>query len=240
MGIRSNRTSGAFLNKIEKLFFETNVIDGETRLRLVLQREGSQYPDWYSCGKVSDDSKFKLGKDGTTWTPKDHNFPGRSMAMWFFDGLIAACDEAGVEFNEDDLSSFEGLYIRIETRAYNTRIQGTSVNKEKPYVVAIVDADEGASAFKKRPSVAKKASPKAKATKAPNGGSMDELSGTLTKLLEANDGEIEVDGITAKSLKGVVDGDYPTRKTLAAALVEEDFLGAQEVATLDDGVLSAN
>jgi hypothetical protein len=187
---------------------------------------------------VSPESGFKLDKGGHTWSPKDHNFPGRSMAMWFFDGLIEACDKAGYKFDENDLSTFIGLRVSVENREYNTKVRGTSINREKPYVTGILETGVAVSTSAATPK--KKATTKKATPKAPNGGSLDELSGTLTKLLDANDGEMEVDAITAKALKGVVDGDYPTRKALAMALVEEDFLGTQEVASLDDGVLSAN
>ena len=242
MGIRSNQKAQSFINTISRLFFEVNVVDvgrkdengksiKDRRLRLVLEREGFQYPDWFSCGSTTDEKPFKPSKDGTTWEPKDYGFPGKSMAMWFLNGLMDACDQANVPFNEDDLTSFVGLRIRNEQKTYKTKVRGESIEREKPFVTEILTVDKDGVPIQ----ASGGASPGTTAGTVP-----EELVNTLVALLEANDGELKSASITAKALKGVVDSDYQTRKQLAATLSSVDFLGAQEVAEYSDGVVTLN
>lgn len=226
MGIKDSKIPG-FTGLITDVRFEVKDFDDGPALRLNVEYEGNEYPDWYTCGSAE---HITVTDGGHKWSHEDgFEFSRASQGIkLFLLPLVTLVEKAGIPYDDslNDLSQLIGIKVRNEKREFTTKYQGKTYNRVKAVPVEIVEG----------PSTARAASVKKEALNEPEA----DLDETLVKVLEANDGEVEVAAITAKALAAVLGKDvsYKERKALAKALTEPSYLESQEVAEVDGGTLT--
>lgn len=226
MGIKDSKIPG-FTGLITDIRFEVKEFDDNKALRLNVEYEGNEYPDWYTCGSAD---HITVTDGGHKWSfEDDYNFSRASQGIkMFLLPLIDLMEKAGIPYNDEanDLTQMIGLKVRNEKREFTTKYQGKTYNRVKAVPVEIVEGS----------STSRAAAVKRDAVDEPEA----DLDETLSKVLEANDGEVEVAAITAKALAAVLGKDVPykERKALAKALTDPAYLDSQEVAEVDGGTLT--
>jgi len=124
----------SFTNTIN-LLWEQSEYNGEPKLRLVLEREGLQHPQWYSAGAFPDG--MSITDNGKTLNPPENwGLSARCQAFWFLSGLVEACKDADITPDTTTLSSFDGMSVTLEDRLFEFR----GNKKDLPFPVKVLSA----------------------------------------------------------------------------------------------------
>jgi len=211
---RDKQAEPGFEGRIANLFWTIKKFDNGNALTLNLDREGSQWTQYYSTGRAVEG--MRITHDGYQLeAPDDFTFSPSTAGARMLNTLMDACDKAKVEYNPEDLSSFVGLDVVWVNEPRPTKARP---DKTIPVARSVEITSEWVQSAH--------SAAHSEAPEAPN--QAEEAVKVLHAILAANGGEMDLSEIDSKMVKPYTNGaDYATRKAIADLVSDPEWCLAQ-------------